>query len=374
MWRRARGPLAGAAALAACLAALAVLSGGAADDSERASTPDRTFLGLVAEDAFGRPGAYRRDNLARVRAAGAAVVRQTFDWARIESAPGRYDLKFYDGYVGELAKRHLRLLPILFDPPPFRSSAPANPRHGTYPPRRPADMGDFAAVLVRRYGPGGSFWREHPALPRLPVRSWQVWNEPNLRVYWPSGPDARQYVALLRATARAIRRVDPGAEIVTAGLPDSSLGVPLRDYVAAMYAAGGADAFDVLAVNLFGRDARGVIQGIRTVRRVAATNDDDPSVWVTELGWATGGPPSDFLVSEARQAQLLEQTLLALARRREELRIRGVVYFNWRDSMPYAGGKDFFGLHTGLLRLDGQAKPALSSYKKVAKILGSLPD
>jgi hypothetical protein len=351
-----------------------VLSGGADEDSGRASMPDRTFLGLVAEDAFGKPGAYRRDNLARLGSAGAGLVRQTFDWARIEPAPERYDMSFYDGYVADLAARHLRLLPILFNPPPFRSSAPANPRHGTYPPRRPADMGEFAAVLARRYGPGGSFWDEHPRLPRLPVRSWQVWNEPNLRVYWPSGPDAREYVALLRATARGLRRVDPGAEIVTAGLPDSKLGVPLRNYVAAMYAAGAADAFDVLAVNLFGRDARGVIEGIRTVREVAATNDDDPAVWVTELGWATGGPASDFLVSEARQAELLEQTLLALARRRDELRIRGVVYFNWRDSLPYAGGRDFFGLHTGLLRLHGHAKPALISYKKVAKRLGLLPD
>ena len=66
--------------------------------------------------------------------------------------------------------------------------------------------------------------------------------------------------------------------------------------------------------------------------------------------------------------------MLALARQRERLRIRGVVYFNWRDSTPYADGVDFFGLHTGLLRLHGQAKPALSAYKEVAKTLGLLPD
>jgi hypothetical protein len=374
VWRRARGPLAGALALAACIAALAALSGGSDGETEEASRTDRTFLGLVSEDAFGKPGAYRRETLDRVRATGAGILRQTFDWRRIETAPGSYELSFYDGYVAALARRRLRVLPILFNVPPFRSSEPADPRHGTYPPRRPAEMGEFGAVLARRYGPGGSFWQENPGLPRLPVRSWQVWNEPNLPVYWPSGPDAREYVALLRATGRGIRRVDRGAEIVTAGLPDSRLGVPLRDYVAAMYAAGAADAFDVLAVNLFGRDARGVIEGIETVREVAATNGDDPAVWVTELGWATGGPPSDFLVSETRQGELLEQTLLALARRREELRIRGVVYFNWRDSTPYAGGRDFFGLHTGLLRLDGHAKSALASYKKVAKRLGLLPD
>lgn len=374
MSRQARGPLAGALALAASLAVLAALSGGSDRDDETASPPDRTFLGLVAEDAFGKPGAYRRENLDRVRATGAGLLRQTFDWARIEPSPGRYDLSFYDGYVEALARRRLRVLPILFNPPPFRSSAPANARRGTYPPRRPADMGDFGAMLARRYGPGGSFWREHPRLPRLPVQTWQVWNEPNLRVYWPTGPDAAEYVQLIRATARGIRRVDPGAEIVTAGLPDSSHGVPLDEYVAGMYKAGGAGAFDDLAVNPYGLDAHGVLQTVRQVRAVASANGDNPAVWVTELGWATGGPQSDFRVSEAQQAQLLEQTLLALARRRDELRIRGVVYFNWRDSTPYAGGPDFFGLYTGLLRLNGQAKPALSAYKKVAQKLGLMPD
>lgn len=328
----------------------------------------------MAEDAFGKPGAYRRANLDRLRTIGAGLLRQTFDWARIERRPGRYDLSFYDGYVAALARRHLRALPILFDPPRFHSSAPANPRRGTYPPRRPAAMGVFGAVLARRYGPGGSFWRDHPELPRLPVRSWQVWNEPNLPVYWPSGPDAAQYVALMRATGRGIRRVDPGAEIVTAGLPDSSRGVPLREYVADMYAAGAAGSFDALAVNPYGLDARGVLDTVRLVRRVASTNGDDPAVWVTELGWATGGPQSSFLVSEAEQARLLERTLLALARQRRALRIQGVVYFNWRDSTPYAGGRDFFGLHTGLLRLHGAPKPAFSAYKKVAKTLGLMPD
>ena len=374
MSRQARGPLAGALALAACLAVLAALSSGSNDGGEPAPGPGRTFLGLVAEDAFGKPGEYRRQNLDRLRSTGAGIVRQTFDWARIERAPGRYELSFYDGYVAALARRRLQLLPILFNPPPFRSSAPADPRRGTYPPRRPADMGEFGALLTRRYGPGGSFWREHPDLPRLPVRSWQVWNEPNLPVYWPSGPDAGEYMTLLRATGRGIRRVDPAAEIVTAGLPDSRLGVPLRDYVGAMYAAGGAGAFDALAVNPYGLEAEGVLDTVRTVQAIASANGDNPAVWVTELGWATGGPPSAFKVSERRQAALLEETVLALARRRDDLRIRGVIYFNWRDSTPYAGGRDFFGLHTGLLRLDGEAKPALFAYKKVAKTLGLLPD
>ena len=61
---------------------------------------------------------------------------------------------------------------------------------GTYPPRRYTDLGEFA-LLARRYGPGGSFWDRHPRLPRLPVRAWQVWNEPNLPVFGRRDPTRR---------------------------------------------------------------------------------------------------------------------------------------------------------------------------------------
>ena len=376
MWRRYRAPLAGAAALAACLAVLAALNGGEVERGagDGGTGPPPEFLGIVAEDAFGHPGAYRRRSLDRLRAAGVGLVRQSFDWALIERSPGRYDLAFYDRFVAALAERGLRLLPILFNPPPFRSSAPSRGRReGTYPPRRPAALGAFGAILARRYGPDGSFWRDRPGLPRLPVRSWQVWNEPNIPVYWPSGPDSAAYVRLLRATGRAIKRVDPNAQILTAGLPDSELGVPLGTYLEGMYDAGAAGTFDVLALNAFAPDTQGVLATVRAARRVGGLHGNVPAVWITEVGWATGGPPSAFRVSDAEQAELIEAALSELARRRDELGLRGVIYFNWRDSLPFKGGGDFFGLHTGLLRRDGTAKPALDSYRGVAERLGLLP-
>ncbi len=357
------------------MGALALAAGGEDEGARKAQDgPGAEFLGLVAEDAFGKRGRYRRANLRRLRDAGAGLVRQTFDWARIERRPGRYRFRFYDGYMAALAQNGLQVLPILFNPPRFRSSAPARGRRrGTYPPRRPADLGRFGAVLARRYGPGGSFWRRRPELPPLPVRAWQVWNEPNLPVYWPSGPDAAEYVRLLRATGRAIKRVDPGAEILTAGLPQSGRGVGLRVYLESMYESGARDAFDTLALHAFSATADGVLDIVEAARRIAAAHGDHPSIWVTELGWASGGPPSDFRVSERRQARLVEETLSALARRRGELGLRGVVYFNWRDSLPFRGGRDFFGLHTGLLRRDGSRKPAFISYRRAAKTLKLLP-
>jgi hypothetical protein len=172
---------------------------------------------------------------------------------------------------------------------------------------------------------------------------------------------------LALAAGRAIKRVDPGAEIVSAGLAESRLGVPFDRYLRGMYAAGARGAFDVLAIHPFARDEAGVLGAVEHARRLLASAGTSPTIWVTELGWATRGPASSFTVGERRQAALIERTLGALAARRRELGLRGVVYFDWKDAPPYAGGRDFFGLHTGLLRRDGTPKPGLAAYQRAAR-------
>lgn len=359
--------------IAAAVAALAGCGGGEEQPAaERAQAgPPADFLGIVTEDAFGgHSRRYRKAQVRRQRGLGIGIVRQTFDWKLIERRRGRYSLARYDRFVGDLASRRMRVLPILFNPPRFHSSAPRRgARRGTYPPRDPAAMGRFGAALARRYGPRGSFWRARPRLPRLPIRSWQVWNEPSLPVYWPSGPDPAAYVRLLRATGDAIEHVDPRAEIVSAGLANSRLGVPFGRFVKGMYAAGAANAFDTFALHAYSRTEAGLLAAIKDTRARLTAAGDSARIWVTEIGWASGGPASPFTVGERRQARLIRRMLERLGRARARLGIRGVVYFNWRDSRPFAGGGEFFGLHTGLLRLNGTAKPALSAYARGARSL-----
>jgi hypothetical protein len=325
------------------------------------------FVGLASEDVFAGGPRYRSCELDAQRSAGVDIVRQSFDWAAIERLPGRYDFSFYDRYVGDLARHRIRVLPILFNAPSFRT--PRRRRRGTYPPRRYSDLGRFGAVLVRRYGPRGSFWRRHRGLPRMSVRAWQIWNEPNLPVYWPTGPSPRQYTRLLKAAAKRIKRADRRAEIVTAGLPESRLGTPLKRFVSGMYRAGAKRWFDTLAINPYARTPRGVAKLVRATRRLMnARGDRRGRIWVTEFGWATGGPRHRFRVSRAGQAARVRATLRTLYRSRRRYRLRGAVYYNWRDAKPYPPlFQDFFGLHTGLLDLSGRDKPALASFRRVAR-------
>jgi len=354
-------------ALAATLLALGAAGG--CGGKEQAATGSagaapKDFAGVVAEDVFAGDRAYRAVQLARQVRLGIGLIRQTFDWSAIERRPGRYDFTSYDAFVADTARRDIALLPVLFDPPAFRArtQAPGAPR-ATAPPRRAADLARFATALVGRYGPRGSFWRAHPRVPRRPIRAWQVWNEPNLPVYWGGRPDAGAYVALLRVVGTAIHRADPGAEVVSAGLPESRLGVPFARYVRAMFRAGAAGAFDVFAINPYAPGAPGVVLALRRARRLLAElGAGTTPIWVTEIGWASGGPRSSFTFGPQGQARRVAQLVDALERERVPLRLRGFVYFNWRDARPYPGGKDFWGLHTGLLSIDGRRKPGYFAF------------
>ena len=322
------------------------------------------FVGVVADDFVAGDTEYKRRTAARMDDSGVGLVRQSFDWALLEPAPGEFNPEGYDDFVRQLALRRIRALPVLVNPPPHQSRAPAaGAERGTYPPRSFDEFGEFAARLVRRYGPGGDFWAAEPSLPRLPIRSWQVWNEPSLPVYWRPQPDAAAYARLLRVTAAAIRRVDAGAEIVSAGIPESRLGVSFSEYVNDMYDAGAGPTVDALAIHPYARDADETLAAVEATRELLRRRGFDTPIWVTELGWADGGPPSPFTVGGRGQANRIRQVLPALAAGRRRLGLRGVVYFSWQDAPGvYEGGRDFFGLHTGLNYVDGTPKPAYDAF------------
>ena len=356
------------ACAAVALAAAPACGGDAADKPRLSQALPRDFIGIVAEDALAALPRGRRRILRRLRATGVRLIRQTFDWSLVERSPGRYGLAALDAYVSAAAAARIEVLPIIFNPPPFRSSAPRRGAgRATYPPKRPASLGRFAAALARRYGPQGSLWRARPRLPRVPIRAWQVWNEPNLPIYWGGDPDPPAYARLLAAAGRALKAVDPHAEVVSAGLAESRLGMPFEPFVRELYEAGAADSFDTFALHPYAADSDAAVRAVERTRELLDELDDAAPIWVTELGWASGGPGSPFTVGERGQAARIRSVFSELVDQRRDLGVRGVVYFNWRDAKPYPGGQDFFGLHTGLLRRNGSPKPALHAFRAAVR-------
>jgi hypothetical protein len=298
------------------------------------------------------------------------LVREPFSWARVETEPNRFDFSTYDAVMAAAASAGLQVLPVVMDPPAWRSTAPATGRlRAMYPPSDMAGMAAFAGALARRYGPAGTFWSANPRLVPAPIRSWQIWNEPNIQAFWATGPDPAAYVRMLDAAGSAIRAADPTAEIVAGGLPYAGNGLTPPAFIDAMYAAGGRGTFDTIAVHPYAADPAGVLEILRRVRlQLDRLGDPERPIWATELGWATGGPPVTITVGEQGQAKLLGDAITAMAQAREALRLRGFVAFRWRDVAQNPGQTDSWPLHTGLLRVDGSRKPAIDAFASAASL------
>lgn len=337
----------------------------------RAEVPDG-FVGMTSEDALAGTPAYRARHMAQMERSGITLLRQTIDWSVVERRRGRLDFSFYDGFVAAAAQHGIRVMPILFNAPRHRSTRPAKRAlRGTYPPKQASAFARFARAAARRYGPRGAFWREHPSIPARPVQAWQIWNEPNLDVFWQPRPRATAYVRLLRASAKAIRAVDPAAEIVSAGIPDSRSGIRMEPFIQQMLQAGAGRSMNTLAINPYSTSPAGVA-GILSRARRALDRQGATGIALraTELGWADRGPRSKYTVGASQQAANIKNLIGRLGVRRGQLRLRGFVYFNWRDARPYAGFRDFWGLHTGLLRLNGREKPAFAAFRTAVIALG----
>jgi hypothetical protein len=238
----------------------------------------------------------------------------------------------------------------------------------TYPPRHAGEFASFASVCAQRYGPGGTFWRTHPGIPYYPVRAWEVWNEPNLPLYWAPKPNPAAYVRLLRATSTAIKRIDRRAVIVLAGMPFFSA-APESRFLTQLYRDGAGGSFNVLGLHAYSVTVTGALQRLQTARSVMNRfGDRRKAIWLTEWGWA-GGPPNPYIVSPAGQRANIRTFLTLVQRYRGSLGLREVMYFDWRDNIFGPGPKNYWIFHLGLFTLKLQPKPALGALSAAARAL-----
>ena len=297
---------------------------------------------------------------------GSAAEVPPADAARFRDAGGvPTDFSALDAVIAGAAARGLQVLPVVQATPGWAATTPGDI---TSPPADPATFGRFVAALAGRYGPQGSLWAERPDLPRVPVRAWQIWNEPNLTRYWSEQPFAPSYVRLLKAADAALDAADPGATVVLAGLPNVSW-TALRQ----IYKAGGRGHFDAVALHPYTRKPADVLRLVRYARReMRRAKDGRTPVWLTELSWpAAKGKvprPAGFETTDRGQADKLRTALRLLVRERRTLRIGRVLWYTWLSSEIGPSSFDW----SGLRRMRGDtpvAAPALAAFRTIARRL-----
>ncbi len=204
----------------------------------------------------------------------------------------------------------------------------------------------------------------------MPIRSWQIWNEPNTSTRWPIQPFAKTYLAMVSAARTAIRRVDPGAKVVLAGMPNYSW----RDLETIYRVRGARRLFDVVAIHPYTAQPSGVITILRRARAVMKRyGDGRKPMIVSETGWPSsfGHSPEHypFDTTPQGQAKRLSALMPLLAKNRRSLGLLGFDVYTWADT---DAGHSFN--YSGLLRLHGLTltpKPAFAAFEHAALALES---
>jgi F420-dependent oxidoreductase-like protein len=177
---------------------------------------------------------------------------------------------------------------MIYRTPRWASSAPNTGFYHGYMPADSETFANYMRALIARYGPMGSFWTENRDLPKVPVREWQIYNEPTRLGNLENQPAERYYIPLLRTAYRAIHAADRGATVVAAGLHNVSW-----ETLARLYRHGLKGTFDVAAIHVYTSTVKRVLEIVREAERIGYD-----SVWAAEaygsdaatvLAWLAAG-------------------------------------------------------------------------------------
>jgi hypothetical protein len=295
--------------------------------------------------------------------AGGKWVRLFFDWHQTEPADGTYDGGALDGLDQRVAAFNAAGIDVVVTV----QSAPA------WAPSINSDAGaakyaEFMAFLAGRY--------------RGKVAAWELWNEPDDRFFWPDGPKADRYAAMLRATSPAVKRADPAATVIVGGLVGNDY-----DFVEALYDQQAGPYFDGVGVHTDtscridapgvvyrdpnGRIGRFAFTGYREVHATMARHGDGAKgIWMTEIGWtdaadiqceegANAGKRAKG-VTAAQQASFLKQAYACIA---ADPYVKMASWFTLQDEAPTS--------RFGLYDVNGSARPILAALKSVGDGTGA---
>ena len=305
-------------------------------------------------------------------------VRLEVQWPKIEPQQGAYD-EAYMASIEELVdlaqangvKVMLTFLytpkwasdQSLWDDPPNTLRYPKHTYQPFYAPRAGA-VDDFGAMVA------------HVAS-RLAgkVAAYEVWNEPNLWVFFypqqvEPGDDfaLHRYAGLLRACSTAVKDADPGALVVagsTSPIGEGDASTFKKDrtkpeyWARAIMRLGLAPYFDAYAHHPYqpGPDPRAPESApkspattvtLQNLGTLLAIIPDNKPFYLTEYGYNTA--PSNMFgvtkgLTQAQQADYLRRAYRYAAR---YPRVKALFWYLRRDHSPSGNAKDARGVYTGL--------------------------
>jgi polysaccharide biosynthesis protein PslG len=220
-----------------------------------------------------------RNDMEMLKRSGINVLRISFGWDGIETSKGKYNWLFWDDYVKTAVDEYgITLIPYICYTPSWNSTGDTT-NFWNHTPKDYDAFGDFIFALVSRY--------------KDRIKSWELWNEPDIPEYW-SG-NAADLAKLTKIGAQAIRKADPKAIVVLAGLAGHTefTRTLFRDLDISPYV-------DVVNCHSYyetwnGDPLETVVPYVNTLSDIIRQYGNKQSLWMAEVGYSTVRRPDGYV-------------------------------------------------------------------------------
>lgn len=308
--------------------------------------------------------AIMRGDMELLKRSGIRILRISFGWDGIEASKGTYNWLFWDDYVKMAVEEYgITLVPYVCYTPSWNSTGDTT-NFWNHAPRDYEAFGAFMATLVNRY----KKW----------IKTWELWNEPDIDAYW-SGTSA-DLAKLTKIGAEAVRKADPGAKVVLAGLAHDTrfLRALFRDHGISPYV-------DVVNCHSYfetwsGEPLETVVDYVNTIADIIAQYGNGQSLWMAEVGYSTFRRPDgyvsdsywstyDYEHTPPFQAVAMWRTLTMLLATEK---IAAVTWYEIKDLPPNENViGDVNNRNLGVAYVDFKPKPAESALTFFTKFFGN---
>jgi arabinogalactan endo-1,4-beta-galactosidase len=304
-------------------------------------TASNTTLGFADSDIYFQTPAQVATTLNMMQSIGVNSVRIMIPWAGVEPLNGSYNWTQIDTIVNDANARGMSVIGMIDETPGWAAKAGTPALSG--PPASDAVFAAFASKLATRY--------------TGKISAYEIWNEPNSKTFWSTGPSPAAYTALLKAAYTAIKKADPKATVIAGALssvPTTSASMDPVSFLKAMYADGAKGYFDELSFHPYstsefstGLNVTGQpLNELQAMRNLMIANGDtSKQIWATEYGL-----PS-YPYGQTKQATFIQDFLT-----------------KWR-TITYVGpeyiytAQDYTGSTFGVWTTGWTAKPAVAVIK-----------
>lgn len=189
------------------------------------SSANKLYVGINANTrSWSNPG----DEMDELASTATDRLREDLEWQYVEPVDDEWNWEHTDSFYSAAAERHMNILPILDSPPCWAVPATValfepNNCWQTYPVSD-AEFAEFTAEAVKRYGPGGDFWDEHPEFDSsLASVHFEIWNEPYYKEFTNNLISPKRYAELYKAAVVSGRLANGSSKYLVESTADATL-------------------------------------------------------------------------------------------------------------------------------------------------------